>query len=591
MSRMKILCALGKFDIPIIQMQPPFIVDLLDSNIAVFGSAMSGKTFLIKTLINILHKKYNEGQERIFLLDFGGALAEYKEFPLVSAYFDNSNEEYVKRVFRIMENILKENIEKLNGRNYRDAEQPLLHTTFIIDNLNAFLDEPRYSAYQEKLGKLCRDGLSKGITILVTAAETKGINPFLGSFKQKIAFEMPQDKYAEIFSGKAGMIGNNPGHGFANVTVQPEGITGTFRMNLPYEVQCFLPYKPAKTGGGADSEEEFFSKLRQKFGFADGKYTRCAKKYRTFPKELTAGEYEKLKQNPEEEKEERKIPVSVGLDYVNFCPITVDLGQSHVIAIYGKRDFGKTNLLSLLLEGLLGQKTDLRLVFLDDGRKQLEGLYRRLNGKAESEYFNGYQEGSIKLGAAGSRNGTADPRPEVTITRKLSPLQRFYLYLNENYLQISKKVMGGIFGITLESDCNRIQGRKEYPDTPFTVFIIQSKLVYLNTMENRYFIEKILPQMAAVAEDRGYLFLFSDVQKINEPDTNAVFNNTVSTVFLLDNIAEFAGERGQRTVFGNMDVKALKEDYARCEKGDGYFYDIEADTLLKAKFIKYEKGE
>ena len=97
--------------------------------------------------------------------------------------------------------------------------------------------------------------------------------------------------------------------------------------------------------------------------------------------------------------------------------------------------------------------------------------------------------------------------------------------------------------------------------------------------------------MAAVAEDRGYLFLFSDVQKINEPDTNAVFNNTVSTVFLLDNIAEFAGERGQRTVFGNMDVKALKEDYARCEKGDGYFYDIEADILLKAKLIKYEKGE
>lgn len=197
----------------------------------------------------------------------------------------------------------------------------------------------------------------------------------------------------------------------------------------------------------------------------------------------------------------------------------------------------------------------------------------------------------IKLGAAGSRGSIAIPKPEETIIRKISPLQKFYLYLNENYLQVSKKIMGGIFGITLESDCNRIQSRKEYPDTPFTVFIIQSKLVYLNTMENRYFIEKILPQMVSVAEDRGYLFLFTDVQKINEPDTNAVFNNTVSTVFLLDNIAEFAGERGQRTVFGNMDVKALKEDYARCEKGDGYFYDIEADTLLKAKFIKYEKGE
>jgi len=46
-------------------------------------------------------------------------------------------------------------------------------------------------------------------------------------------------------------------------------------------------------------------------------------------------------------------------------------------------------------------------------------------------------------------------------------------------------------------------------------------------------------------------------------------------------------ERGQRTIFGNMDVKSLKEDYARCEIGDGYFYDVEADNLLKLKFIKY----
>ena len=44
----KIICTLGKFDIPIIQMQPPFNVDLLDANIALFGIAMSGKTTFLK---------------------------------------------------------------------------------------------------------------------------------------------------------------------------------------------------------------------------------------------------------------------------------------------------------------------------------------------------------------------------------------------------------------------------------------------------------------------------------------------------------------------------------------------------------------
>jgi energy-coupling factor transporter ATP-binding protein EcfA2 len=579
MSQQKMLCTLGRFDIPIIQMQPPFVADLLDANIAVFGSAMSGKTTFIKTLVNILHKHYDEKKEQVFILDFGGALAEYKDFPLVSAYFDNSNEEYVKRVFKIMDNILRDNIKELGSKNYRDADVQPLHTTFIIDNLGAFMDEPRYMAYQEKLAKLCRDGLSKGITIVITAVDTKGLTSYLGSFRQKIAFEMPPDKYMDIFTGKVGLIGNNPGHGFANVTVKPEGVTGTFRMNLPYEVQCTLPYKPENAEGDADTEETFTENAKRKFGFADGSYARCVKKYQTFPKELTAEEYEKIKQQPKDTAKELKLPVSVGLDYVDFYPVTVDLEQSHLIAIYGKKEFGKTNMLNLLLDGFARQKRDARIVFFDDGRNQLQSVYDRLHTKLDCKLINKFEEVKLSL-----TDGTKK-------MRKLSPMQQFYVYLNENYVSLDKpNYLAEIYGVSKMTS-------KEYltiPDcsaeqAPFTVFVIQSKLVYLNANENKRFINSILPQLAAIAEERGYLFIFSDVQKISDAEQNSFFNNVVSTAFLLDNIAEFAGERGQKTVFGNMDVKALKEDYARCEKGDGYFYDIEADNLLKAKFIKFEE--
>ena len=34
--------------------------------------------------------------------------------------------------------------------------------------------------------------------------------------------------------------------------------------------------------------------------------------------------------------------VSVGLDYVDFLPVSVDLTKSHVLAVYGKKEFGKT---------------------------------------------------------------------------------------------------------------------------------------------------------------------------------------------------------------------------------------------------------
>ena len=75
----KIICRIGKYDIPVIQRQPDFNVDLLKSNIILFGSPQSGKTNLIKLIINILHKKMQTTNEQIFILDFGGALSEYKK--------------------------------------------------------------------------------------------------------------------------------------------------------------------------------------------------------------------------------------------------------------------------------------------------------------------------------------------------------------------------------------------------------------------------------------------------------------------------------------------------------------------------------
>ena len=577
MSSNKMLCTLGVFDIPIIQLQPPFAVDLLDSNIALFGSAMSGKTTFLKTLLNILHKKFDETHEQVFILDFGGVLYEYKDMPLVSAYFDNSNEEYVKRVFKILDNILKDNIKDLNGKNYRDSEPQPLHTTFVIDNLNAFIDEPRYTAYHEKLAKLCRDGLSKGITIVVTAVDTKGVASYLGGFKQKIALEMPQDKYMEIFNGKVGLIGNNPGHGFANVTVKPDGVTGTFRMNLPYEVQCTTPFRKPAAEGPGDTEDDFIQKARQKFCYSEGKYQKCVRKYQTFPKELTRAEYEALYQHSGDVKTSDSS-ISVGLDYVDFFPVAVDYEKSHVIAIYGKKEFGKTNLLSLLVGGIAGQKKDARIVFFDDGRNQLKPMresIQSINSTVDSVLIDKFDQIDLCF------------NDDTKKTKKLSPLQQFYVYLNENYLNIDKRFLAGIYGVSkeLSKEFNKIPDCKNEPQ-PFTVFVIQSKLVYLNANENKYFINALLPQLVAVAQEQGLFFIFSDVQKISDAEQNSFFNNVVSSAFLLDNIAEFAGERGQKTIFGNMDVKALKEDYAKCEKGDGYFYDVEADNLQKLKFIK-----
>ncbi len=572
------LCAVGKYDIPSKQRQSTFQVDLLNSNIAVFGSALSGKTNLIKLIINCLHKKSDEHNEQIFILDFSGALQEYKDMPLVSAYFDNSNEEYVKRVFRILESILKNNVKELGSKNFtagRNDKTP--HTTFIIDNLNAFIDESRYSAYHEKFGRLCRDGRSRGVSIVFTATDTKGLSRFLLSFEQKIALNMPQEKCTELFGVKTESLGNIAGRGYANVTERPDGIIGTFNLNAPYEVQIL------KCADIADTMSEFIKKLHLKFEYDESQedYVRKVKKYQTFPQELMLTDYLELKQPYSSDD---KIPseafVEVGLDYVDFKPVGVEFEDTRMVAVYGKREFGKTNLLRLLLNKLKSIKSSSRFVFFDDGRKELRDLCSELKNTVNCEYIGEFKPIDVSL---------SDGR---IVKRKLSPMQQFYKLLHEEYISLNKDfqdnpILNQIYGVDDENvmvddipnGCDRGEAKP-------TVFIIQSKSVYLNTKTNSDFIHYILPELIDIAEDNDLIFIFTDVKKITDTEVNSEFNSSLKAVFLLDNIAEFASERGGKSVFGEMDQKSLKEDYARCEIGDGYYYDVEADSLKKSKFIK-----
>lgn len=579
-----IVCTLGQYDIPIIQMQPPFKVDLLDSNIAVFGSSMNGKTNFVRLLINILHKIRNEKNEQIFILDFGGALSAYERAPLVSAYFDNSNEEYVKRTFKIMESILNDNTKQLDGKIYRNAEENKkpIHTTFIIDNLNAFIDEDRYFSYQEKFGRICREGSSKGISVVFTATDTKGISGYLLSFKQKIALNLPVDKYVDIFNTKVEAARNIPGRGYANVTVQPEGVTGTFQMNNPYEVQCFLAENIEEEDTAfvlnLNKKYEKIDKKDSEINEYDEKYLRhVATRYKTFPQELKREDYEQLKEL------HMKTPpncVEVGLDYVKCEPVSVDLDNSRVIAIYGKKEFGKTNLLSTLLDGISEKLPYAKYVFFDDGRKQLDSFYNYYEAKGyKCELINQFKE--IELRYEAGEYGEPG-----FVKKKLSPIQQFYLMLHEEYIDLSVNyidILDNIFGRINEDQFPKSKSNSE---TEPTVFVIQSKSVYINSKINADFIHYILPELLDVAEDRNYIFIFTDVKKITDIEVNSVFNSSLKSIFVLDNIAEFASERGSKTVFGDMDIKSLKEDYAKCELGDGYYYDVEADNLKKMKFIK-----
>ena len=510
--------ALGVYDSPQTQQQPIFYVDLAKTNMVVFGGAMTGKTTLIKTLLIRIHENHTPLEENVYIIDFGGNLGRYGELSHVCARFDNSNEENIKRIFKTVEKRMAENAEKLKNQvylNYTGENKPT-HIILIIENVNAFLAEERYSSYHEKLQMICRDGLSKGVSVVLTANDTgSGLNRYLSSIGQKIAFEMPPEKYFDIFNEKVDQPMKLPGRGIAAVS------------GSPFEFQCFLPFENEESELGNFIEE-------QNVKYQDNG---MPEKMISFGKELTKENFCEYNASHETYEEccSCDDSIVVGLDYYEHKPVTINFRQTPAIAIYGKRQFGKTNLLHVLVNSLIKKHPDFRIVSFDDGRKQLERLYNSYPKDEKNVYISKYED-----------------------------LDK---YLLENgYFKLPGKSVPFV--------------EKE---NPFTIFIFQSKTIFQANAKNLTLVA--FPQMASKAEEKGYLFIFSDVRKFSDAEIRNTFENNLSAAFLLDSIGDFVAEKGSKSVFGEMDPKELKEEYAKCEKGDGYYYDIESDEVKKVKFI------
>ncbi len=512
--------AIGIYDNLDDQTQPVLYTDPAAENIIVFGGHSSGKTTLIKTLLVRLHESLDDTRERdVFILDFGGNLGQYRDLTSVAACFDNSNEENVRRVFKTVETKLEKNTKLLASRqflevwNSDEAEKPA-HLMLIIDNLNSFYADERYEAYQDYLSKFCRDGLSKGLSLVFTASELSGgVTRLLGSFSRKFALDGSSDKYMDIFGIRIKEPMKNPGRGITLVNGNPR------------EFQFFLPFRDEK-----QDLPMFIEALRG--------VPSATEKIKAFDGDLTEENFFDYLSGSFDADTGADCPV-VGLDYYDHLPVTLNMHEAHAIAIYGKKKFGKTNLLTLLIQFIRKNHPEYRIVFCDDGRRQLADLYEQ------------------------------SPKNCVYLTT----LEEVYDYLDKN--GYAAKMERGIIN-------------KEFvpQNTPGTVFVLQSKLLFQSS--GAQLLKNVFPKMTAVAEEKKYWFIYSDVRKIsnNDRDTESSLNNSISVAFLLDNIAEFISDRGSRSVFGEMDPKELKNEYARCEIGDGFYFDIEADELKKMKFIK-----
>ena len=546
---------LGRYDDPENQLQDDYWVDLYRSNIAVFGTAMSGKTIVLKTLLVRIHQiKEVKGKEEIYILDFNNGLQLYGNLPYVKACFDGTNDENVRRIFKIVEEKFSEYSKILAGKVYNQcpAEERPPHITFLLDGLNSFFTDGKYESYKELLLKLSRDGLAKGITIVFAANEfSGGIGRMMGGFNRIIAFDLPKEKYSELFSSKVEKPILLKGRGIANIDTDA------------FEFQAYYPYNFEKFPG-TDGEEKALEELMENMKrYYDVDIEKAAKeRLKTFTSDLDAETWSEYIENEYENPAYQKGFLTVGLDYFKFMPISINLKEANVIAIYGKKRSGKSNLLRLILYGALGIQ-GVRFVFWEDKRNGLKDVI----DVVKQDIIESFPE-----------IGSPEEKPDFPSWKVIMDKEAFFKFIEEEaYYNIPKDIYS-------EEEEEKIQ-KKEHP---FTVFVIQSKQFFL-LVQGRIGTQVInrLAAFMGSASDENVLFIFADAQNITESETRMYFNNSIKYAFLLEDIVRFIREnKGQHTVFGTQDMEELKERFGKCEAGDGYLFDIEqSDEVMKFKML------
>lgn len=236
---------------------------------------------------------------------------------------------------------------------------------------------------------------------------------------------------------------------------------------------------------------------------------------------------------------EKEIPVGVAYRY--HAPLVANIDAYRTVAVYGSKaqTNSKLNLIGGLLDRIPDVDRNARYVFLEDRRNILGDLYEKHSGRS----------------------------------LKADSIEEFFGLLSQyGYID------------TMRTDADGNEFVIPVQENPFTVFLMQSRDIYQSSSKAANLIRMLKEDLSVRAHANNYMFIFTDVQIMDYPQD---FNDMIDVAYLFDDIYDVVAGQGKKTVFGNLDERELKNEYARNAKGDGYYYNIQDDRLLKAKFIQF----
>ncbi|MDR1320313.1 MAG: type VII secretion protein EssC [Gracilibacteraceae bacterium] len=329
----------GIYDDPGNQIQPNVEINLSAGNVMIVGSAQTGKTMLLQTILRGIAERYSPKQASIYILDFASKVMKiFDGLNHVGGVLTDADDEALKNFFKMMREELSERKERFSALGISSYEaylemgktdaHAMPHIIIMADNLAVFKDA--YQDYEDAMLNICREGLAVGITVIATAKQTSGLSyRYMSNFSTRLAFNCTESsEYNNIFDRCPLRPKNLQGRGLVSID------------KVVYEYQAFLPFDGEKESQRIAQAREFIAGIAKVYG------AERARAVPSIPPVLTddfwkSGGYEF-----------GKFMIPVGLTYSEIEPVAVDLARVGTVGIYGREGFGKSNLVRVILSYL-----------------------------------------------------------------------------------------------------------------------------------------------------------------------------------------------------------------------------------------------
>ena len=355
----EISAVIGRTDDPKNQSQDPLVFSLSEGHTAIVGTALSGKSTLLTTILYSLANTYTPDALNFYCLDYSAKmLLALKELPHTGGVLCDGEEVQAARLFNMLMEMLDERKKLFMGGNYAEyvrANGVVAPAIIVaIDNFASF-NERNKERYMSELIRIGKEGIANGIFLLLTGAAFN-MNEIPGRLSATIGKSYClalADKYAY------GDILHT-----IHVDLMPE--TGYKGRGLAYVGERILEYQAALA---LPAEDDYArnERIREKAAKINSLWS--GKRARTVPQIPDEPTWEIFREN-EDVKEafatDNILPV--GYKSTNAAIYGTDIYNDYCYMIAGMPRTGKTSLLRLMIYSAL-EKENAKVILIDAGNR------------------------------------------------------------------------------------------------------------------------------------------------------------------------------------------------------------------------------